>query len=486
VINTNGTQSLTDRTTKGMFWSTVERFVTQGSNLLIGIVLARILPPEAFGQIAMLTIFTSLASLFVDSGFGKALIQRKDKSTIDYSSVFYFNIGIGFISYLILFMTAPYIADFYKTPILSQLLRYTGLTVIINSFVVVHNAVLTEKLNFKLIAQINLAAVLISGCTAIWYAYEGRGVWALVIKNLLQYSLATILILCLAHWAPRLQFSFHSIKKLFRFGSKLLISGFIYIITGNLSSLLIGRFFHSAQLGYYTRGAQFSDTLSSTFQSIILNVSFPALATISSEHERFVSGARKMINMGALIICPVLLLFAALAKPFVILVLTDKWLPCVPIIQLLCLARAITSIGSTNLTMLQAIGRSDLSLKIDTLKIPLHLIAIFVGVFWGIIGVAIGQVCLSLICFYLNTYYTKKLFNYGAYEQLKDLKSIFLSLGVMFLTVGAISYLLHLVWLQLFVGALLGIAVYCGMLYWQKSQELQEIVRLSKKLIFGT
>ena len=263
---------------------------------------------------------------------------------------------------------------------------------VINSFIVVHNAILIEKLNFKFLAKVNLLSVFISGFCSIWYAYNGGGIWALIVKSLLQSIITTLLLLFFYRWHPRLVFSFRILKELFNYGSKLLVSGFVYTIIGNLSSLLIGKFFHSRQVGYYTRGSLFSDTIASTFQSIIINVSFPALAAISSERDRFVFGARKIINMGSIIICFVLISFALLAKPFVLLVLTEKWLPCVPIIQLLCIARAITSIGIINITMLQAFGRTDLALRVDMLKVPLNLLAILIGVCWGIIGVAVGPV----------------------------------------------------------------------------------------------
>lgn len=200
--------NLAVRTTQGAIWSTIERFSTQGINLLVGVVLARILAPELFGLIAMLTIFMSLSSLFVDSGFGKALIQKQNKTEVDYSSVFFFNIFIGLIGYIFLFISAPFIADFYGIPLLSKLLRYLGLTVIINSFIVVHNAILIEKLNFKFLAKVNLLSVLISGSCSIWYAYNGGGIWALVVKSLLQSVITTLLLLFFIVGVPNWSFLF--------------------------------------------------------------------------------------------------------------------------------------------------------------------------------------------------------------------------------------------------------------------------------------
>jgi O-antigen/teichoic acid export membrane protein len=474
---------LGQKTAKSIIWSALERGSTQGTNFLVGIVLARILPPEDFGLIAMLTIFMALSSLLTDSGFGKALIRKKNKSNVDFSSVFYFNIIIGLVCYLLMYISAPLIADFYDVPLLSKLLRYLGLTVIFNSFIVVHNAILVENLNFKFIAVTNFIAVIIGGGLSIWAAYRGVGIWALVIKNLIQYFIASLLIISFSKWHPKRLFSFRIIRELFGFGSKLLISGFAYTIIGNLSNLLIGKFFSSRQLGYYSRGAQFSDLLASMFQSVVLGVSFPALAHIADEKERFVNNARKMINSGAIVICFALCLFAIIAKPFVLLFLTEKWLPAVPIIQMLCVARAITSVGIINLNMLQAVGRSDLSLKVDMIKIPLNILAIIIGIKWGIKGVAIGQIILSLLCFYINTYYTKKLFDYGALRQFKDLSLMIIALLSMAIVSLSAIYFTESNILKLLLGIFIGCSTYFFILYKCRVPDFLDMIQRLKIMV---
>lgn len=476
-------EGLGQKTAQGMVWSLLEKGATQATNLVVGIVLARILPPEDFGLVAMLTIFVSLSGILVDSGFGMALIRKKDKSEVDLSSVFFFNVAIGLACFGLMWIISPLVAGFYKTPVLSQILRWLSLVFVFISLSIVQYAVLRERLNFKAIAVANFVAAIISGGVAVVFAYRGAGVWALVMKSVLQALIVTVVLSLFLRWRPRLVFSMRPIRELFRFGSNLLISSFLFTIVNNLSSILIGKFFKSQQLGYFARGASFADLIFGTFFSVTMGVAFPSLSSIADDRERLKNNSRKMVNACAIVICFAMCLFAVVARPFVSLFLTDRWLPAVPVIWLLCVARSISAIGVTNLSMLQAAGRSDLTLRVDLIKAPINVASIVIGVQWGILGVAAGQVVFAAISFFLNTWYTKKLYDYGALEQLRDLRLVFGALVVMAAAALGAMWLVEPNALKLLLGIAAGSVAYLAVLRAGGSPEFAEMIGMAKKMI---
>jgi O-antigen/teichoic acid export membrane protein len=459
----------------GVIWSAIEKFSVQGIQFIIGIVLARLLMPEDFGLIGMLAIFMAISQLFVDSGFSKALIQKQDRTETDYSTVFYFNLGISAFFYVLLFIFAPLIADFYDAPKLIPLTRVFGLTVIINAFTTVQTTILNIEIDFKRLAKLNFLSVIFSGATGLIMAYTGFGVWALVGQSIIQAVVYNIIVWYGSKWKPSIVFSTDSFKILFKFGSKLLLAGTIATVITNAYSILIGKFFSSKDVGYYTRSMQYTDLLSGAVTSVLQRVTFPILASVQNDRERMLRIYRQILRSTAFFIFPVTTLFALLSEPFVRVFLTEKWIATVPLLQWLCFARLITPISSLNMNILNAMGRSDLFLKIDLFKVPMVLIAMVIAIPYGINVIVVANFITSFLAFFFNTYYPGKLYGYGALAQIKDMSKIIISTGIMAITVLIMTSLISNSIIQIVAGGASGVCVYIACLYLLKSDSLHEL-----------
>lgn len=463
-----------------MAWSAIGTISTQGISFIIGIILARLLTPADYGLIGMLAIFFAIAQMLVESGFSNALIQKIDRTEEDYSTIFYFNLLISFILYFIFFFSAPLISDFYKTPELTNLTRVLSLNIPIGALAIVQMARLKVILDFKTPALVTLLSVLLSGTVGVLMAYSGYGVWALVIQSLSSTTIKTILLFIFHRWTPHLYFSIISIKQLFSFSSKLLVAGLVSTIMNNLYPILIGKLFNARDVGFYTRGRQFPELVSNTLSSILQGVTYPILTSLQNERERMVSVYGKLMRTTVFFIIPGLTLFALLAEPFVRLFLTEKWMPVVPLIQWLCFARMITPISALNMNILNAIGRSDLFMKVDLSKLPLALIVMAITVPFGILWVVIGNLFTTIIAFFINTYYPGKIFGYGAWRQIKEMKFVILATIIMSLSVWGINQLFDNDYLRLSIGATIGIIVYLLIASLLKMEELIEIINILK------
>ena len=452
--------NIKEKLIKGTLWNTIEKVAIKSASFVIGIILARLLSPEDYGLIGMLMIFISLSSIFIESGFAKALIQKQDRTDIDFSTTFYFNLGVSLLLYLALYITAPYIASFYNFPILSPLLRVLSINIIIASINIVQRAKLMIEMDFKSLAKINFLGTLVGGIGGILLAYKDFGVWALAGQYLISTLTMTILFFKYSHWTPTLHFSFISFKKLFRFGFNLLIAGSITTIFNNIATIAIGKLYKSSQLGYYTRANQFTDMIAWTINDVLGNVTFPILSELQNDRERLISIYKKSLFYTSLITFPIMTLLAILAKPIILLLLTEKWLPCVALLQILCFARMLTPLSAINMNALNAIGRSDLFLKIDLSKLPIDIFFLIVTIPLGIKAIVIGNLISTVICFFINAYYPGKILNYGPIKQLKDFIRVFISIGVMSIFVILIRTHIDNVSLQLLLGSILGITIY--------------------------
>jgi O-antigen/teichoic acid export membrane protein len=468
-------KSLKYKALNGIMWNTIEKFSVQGFQFIIGIILARLLMPEDFGLIGMLAIFMAISQLFIDSGFAKALIQKQNRTETDYSTVFYFNLAISVIAYCLLFISAPLIAAFYKTPELTILTRVFSLTIIINAFTGVQTTILTIEINFKRLAKLNFISTLLGGIIGLIMAYAGFGVWALVGQAIIRAIIYNIILWYGTKWKPTAVFSTDSFKTLFRFGSKLLLAGSIATVVNNMYSILIGKVFSPKEVGYYTRGTQYTDLVSGTVTSVLQSVTFPLLASVQEDKERMIRIYKQIFRSTAFFIFPIMTLFAILAKPFVCFLLTEKWIAIVPLLQWLCFARLITPISSLNLNILSAMGRSDLFLKIDILKLPMVLVAMIIAIPYGINAVVIGNFITSFIAFFFNAYYPGKILNWGAFEQMREMKSIFFATIIMsILTYMTIHFFEEDV-LKLMVGGITGIICYCAIALIMRFPEIKEL-----------
>ena len=473
--------SLKSKTVKGVVWSSIERFSTQGVQFLIMIIMARLLTPKDYGLIGMLAIFLAVAQSLIDSGFSQALIRKQDRTDVDNSTVFYFNIVVSSALYLILFIAAPFVADFYNQPELTSVMRVVCLGVILNSLAVVQRALLTVRIDFKTQAKASLSAAVISGCIGIVLAYCGFGVWSLVVQQLLNLSVNTLLLWIFSKWRPIAVFSWKSFHELFAFGSKMLASGLLDTLYRNIYPIVIGKLFSASSLGHYTRAQQFSEFPSSNVTGIIQRVTYPILCGIQDETERLEAVYRKFLKLSAFIIFPLMIGMSAVARPFIDIVLGAQWGFCGQLLQIICFAMMWYPIHAINLNLLQVKGRSDLFLRLEIIKKILGITVLCITAPFGLVVMCYGQIFNSIVALVINTYYTGKLINVGFIRQMKDLlPTLLLSLtmfGAILLVNGFIEVNMH----RLVIGVLVGIIVYASGSYIFKFKELQTLFSLIRR-----
>ena len=475
------TESLKQKTTKGLLWSSVERFSNQGVQFVFSIILARLLSPSDFGIIAMITIFFAIAQSFVDSGFSNALVRKTTRREEDLSTCFYFNIGVGIIAYIVLFLIAPLVANFYNQPILSPIIRITGLGVILNSLCVVQQALFTIKIDFKSQAKITLSATVISGIVGIILAYQGYGIWALVWQGVASSIVRMGLLWFMSKWRPTTGFSKSSFNYLFGYGSKLLASGLLDTIYNNIYPIVIGKFYTPAQLGNYSRALSFAQLPSSNITSILQRVTFPVLSTIQDDMPRLQANYRRLLKLSAFIVFPLMTGLAAVAFPMIRIILTPKWEGCSLYLQIICFALMWYPVHAINLNLLQVKGRSDLFLRLEIIKKIVGVCIMCITIPLGITAMCIGMVVSSLISLFINTYYTGKLINIGYLKQMKDVLPIL----IVSLIMGIVVYITILFFTsdftKLIIGIPLGMFIYIVGTYLLAHEELSELVKIIKK-----
>lgn len=472
---------LKDKTVKGVIWSSIDRFTTQGISFVFSMLIARMLLPSDYGVIAMLGIFMAISSCFIDSGFGIALIRKKDRSETDFCTVFYFNIVVSCFFYVLLWFASPYIAWFYEMPLLESVTKVWGLNLIIGSLSGIQNAKLSIAIDFKSRAKISVITTLFTGIVGLWLAYHGYGVWALVYQALASAVLRCLLLWCIVRWIPKLIFSWKSFKELFSFGSKLLASSLLSTIYENIYSIVIGKCFSASALGVYSRADGLAQFPSSNITGVLQSVTFPVLSTIQDDEGRLANAYRRFLRLSAFIIFPLMLGLSAVADPFIRLVLTDKWEGAIYLLQIICFSLMWYPIHAINLNLLQVKGRSDYFLKLEVYKKILGVAILCVTIPLGLVAMCYGRVFSSIVCLGLNTYYTKKIIGYGFFEQMKDLAHILLHVLVMYVLVWIVVQCLPRLWLKLIVGILVGMAYYLIGAYLMKFDELNELLLLIKR-----
>lgn len=472
---------LKEKTIKGIIWSFVDRFSVQGIQFAVGIILARLLLPEDYGVIAMLSIFIAVSNTFIDSGFSNALIRKENRTDVDFSTVFYFNIGVAIISYLFLFTTSPLIADFYNTPILKPLTKIIAINLITNSLCVVQQAKFSVVMNFKTLAKISIISVLISGITGIILAYNQFGVWSLAAQSVTYGLIRMILLWYFAKWLPQKKFSTTSFKELFSFGSKLLISGLLDVIYNNLYSIIIGKFYSSKHLGNYSRADHFAQFPSTNLTTIIQKVTYPALSKIQSDKERLKIGYKKVLCISSYIIFPLMIGIWALAEPLICFLLTEKWIEVVPMLKILSLAFMWYPVHAINLNILQVSGRSDLFLQLEVVKKIMGVCILLITVRLGIIYMCYGILFDAIASLFINTYYTNKLIGFGLSSQIKALSPIVFNAIVMGILVKYGITILPTPSIQLIGGFIIGIIYYFLSSHLLKMEEFKELISILKK-----
>jgi len=466
-----------------MAWSVSERISLQVIQLLISIILARLLGPSEFGLIGMLAIFTSIAQSVLDSGFGSALIQKKDATQTDSSSIFYFNLLIGIILAGIFFLSAPIIANFFQQPILKPITRVLSLNMIISSFSLVQISILRKNMDFKNHFIVSMIAVLISGFCGIVAGFKGLGVWSLVIQAI-SYSLARAISLWIINsWRPIGHFSFESLKSMFSFGSKLLVAGLIETIFKNLYQTLIGKFYTPSDVGYYSRASTMETAATITTSMALGQVIFPAFSPYQDDNLKLKQVHDKTIKMSMFLHIPLMIGLIIIAEPIFLFLLTDKWANSIPYFQLLCMVGLLYPIQVQNYNLFRIKGRSDLILKFGITKHSLTAIALALTYKHGIVPLIIGQIVVAVISQVIASYVAGRLIKYGLFDQFKALfpsavVSIFMGFGVFL--VGKFSFESNL--LKLSIQIIVGILIYYIINKLVKSPELTEFASIIQHL----
>jgi len=458
--------NLNKDTLKAVKWSFVERFGQQGIQFVVSVFLARLLLPEEFGLIAMLSIFIAFGNSFIDSGFQKALIQKKELTHVDECSVFYFNIFIAFIVAGLMFLSAPLISRFYDQPQLTSITRALSIVFLFSSFGLVQDSLLIKKLNFKSVFKINVSSYILSGISSIAIALNGFGVWSLVVLHIGSTLFRTVFLWFFSSWRPALLFSFDSLKSMFSYGSRLFIVSLTNSVFGNIYQVIIGKLFSAASLGFYSRAKTLSMYPVTVITSVINQVSFPVFSKIQDDKTRLKNYMRKTLTTLTVVTFPLMIGVAVVAKPLIIILLTEKWLPSVPFFQMLCVVGMLYPIHVVNLNALNAQGRSDLYLKIDVINKVLIILVVFITYRFGITAMIMGQIINSFIAYYFYSYYSGKHLNYSMGMQIKDMLPS-LSVAVI---MGALVYSLKYFIVDndlilLIVQVLSGVIIYVGLCY---------------------
>ncbi|MAG85885.1 MAG: flippase [Flavobacteriaceae bacterium] len=424
----NKKKSTRELAVKGIIWSTFERFGQQGIHFAITIVLARILLPEHFGLVGMLAFFLALARSILDSGFGQALIQKKDPTNLDFSTIFYFNLLIAVVLYIILFFCAPLIARFFNEPQLIRMTRVLSLNVIFNSIGLIHHTYFVKKLQFSKLAGVTFFSVIISGTVGIVAAVRGLGVWALVIQSNAFSISKTILLWIFNKWYPGTKISMNSLRELFPFGSRLLVAGIIERAFENIYKVVIGKYYSSAELGYFSNARRVEQLLTLNITRTIQRVTFPLFSGFQDNEKRLKEGYKKSIQMLAFLNIPVMVILVVFADPLIRLLLTEKWLAAVPMLQLLCLVGTIYPFQALNLNIVKVKGRSDLFLRLKILQKIITVLAIVVAIGFdlGIIGLIYGMMFQNVVALVLNSLYSGKMIGYPLKSQLIDIIRYFI------------------------------------------------------------
>lgn len=457
-------ESLKNKAVHGAKWSFIDNIANYGVAFVVGLILARLLTPAEYGIMAMIAIFIAISNSIIDSGFSNALIRKVNIERVDYNTVFFFNLVVSVVLYVLLYATAPFISTFFKEPILVDVLRVIGWALIINALAIIPRTILVKRIDFKTQTKVSVISSVFSGLVGIGMALTGWGVWSLVGQQLSRQILNSLCLWVFCKWIPVWEFSVKSFKELFSFGYKLLLSGLLDTLYKNIYYVIIGRFYSPAQLGQYTRAEQFNTIFSSNLTGVVQRVSYPVLSSIQEDEERLYEAYRRVIKTTMLVTFACMLGLAAVARPLIIILIGDKWLPAVGFLQIICFAGMLYPLHAINLNILQVKGRPDLFLKLEVIKKIIAIGPIVIGVFYGIEYMLWGGVLTSFISYFLNSYYSAGLIHYPTSRQIKDILPVFVVSLIVAAIMWSLSWLNISVYvqlpLQIIVGGALAFVVY--------------------------
>lgn len=455
--------SLKKKTVRGIGWSFADSMFSQGVTFLVGLVLARILSPDEYGLIGIISIFIAIFNSIVDSGFSNAIIRKQNATKEDYNTMFILNLIVSVVSFLLLFLLAPCIAYFFKREELCDLCRVMSVVVIIQALSIVQNTAITKEIDFKKKAKASLISSLCSGVVGICMAFTGFGVWALVGQTISMQFINTICLWMFNRWCPNFSFSVISFREMWNFGWKLLVSRLLDTFWNEIYQVVIGKFYSAATLGLYTRSQQFGNIFSSNLTNVVKRVSFPVLSTLQDDKVILKNGYKKAIKLTMFVTFTLMLGMVGCAKPLIIVLIGEKWIDCVPFLQLVCLNMMLYPLHALNLNMLQVQGRSDLFLRLEIIKKIVAIGPIIIGIFFNIYWMLIGSIFVGLYSYYLNAYYSGSYLNYPIKEQILDILPSFVNASIMMGIIIVIGFIplpfIVLLFLQILIGAVFMIII---------------------------
>lgn len=456
-MNSNSFKS---KAISGILWKLAERTGAQAITFLLSIILARLLSPNDYGVIAILLVFITIADVFVNAGFGSALIQKKDADNMDFSSVFYFSIAFSVLVYAVIYLTAPVIASFYNMPVLKPTMQVLALRIPIAAINSVQQAYVSRNMQFKKFFYSTVSGTAASAVVGIGMAYSGYGVWALVGQYLSNAIVNTFVMFFVINWRPQLIFSLQRLKSLFSYGWKLLLSGVLDTGYQSLNSLLIGKFYTPTDLAFFDTGQKFPMVIVNNINSSISSVLFPALASEQDKPERVKAHTRKAIQISSYIMWPMMLGMAVCADNIISLVLTNKWLPAVPYLQIACITYGLWPIHTANLQAINAMGRSDIFLKLEIIKKVISITVLLISIQYGVMAVALSGIFIGVISTFINAYPNGYLLKYTYSEQIRDILPSFLCASVMALAVYFSDKFVDYIYFKLMIQVGVGILIY--------------------------
>lgn len=429
-------------------------------SFIISIVLARLLAPEVYGTVALVTVFTVILQVFVDSGLGKALVQKKDADQLDFSSVFYFNVATCILLYSVMFFLAPFIADFYNNPELVAVVRVISFTLVISGIKNIQQAYVAKHMLFKKFFFSTIGGITVSAVVGIVLAYQGFGVWALVAQSLTNQIVDTFVLWFTVKWRPGLMFSWQRMKGLYSYGWKLLLSALIDKVYIEIRQLIIGKMYSTSDLAFYNKGQQFPTIIVTNINSSIDSVLLPVMSKVQDDRNTVKLMTRRAISTSSYLIWPFMVGLAVCAEPLIRLLLTETWLPCVPYLRIFCFTMAFYPVHTANLNAIKAMGRSDLFLKLEIIKKTIGLFALLISMWFGVFWMAASLPITTLLNSFINAYPNKKLMNYSYFEQIKDMLPAVAMSALMGLCVYLLQFIGFSDIVTLFVQVFAGVILY--------------------------
>lgn len=470
--------SLKQKAINGVKWTFLDQAGSLGISFVVGIILARLLQPAEYGLLGMVTVFTAIATVFTDSGFGQAMVRKTDLTEEDKLTAFWFSCGMGILVYIALFISAPWVSAFYKEPQLTDILRITSIPILFSGLITIPNMIFTREINFKVTTKISFSRAILSGMVGIYMAIMGYGVWALIVQGLVSSGIEIVMFNYYCKWKIKFIFKKNSFHYLWGFGSKMLASNLLNTAYNNLYQIVIGKFYSPTDLGQYQRGQSYSGLFSNTLTQVVQRVSFPTLSKMQDDTERLKYGYRKIIKMSMLVSCLGSMALAAMAKPLIVILIGEKWLPAAEYLQIICLGALLYPVHAINLNVLTVMGRSDLFLKLEIIKKIIGTIPIVIGIFLGLKVMLWAGVVSSFLCFAINAHYSEKLINYSFVSQFKDILPFIITSLCFGALSWSITFLSIQIEFQLFTQLIIFISLTIVYYEWTKNEEYLEIKRI--------